>query len=137
MRGGGKWTEQLGEIARIVEGLGHFPLTEVSSKKHHDIDVEGSGDHWIYNRDMKWLEISECMIAEVSSPSLGVGYEIAVALHVGRMPVLALCHDSVKILSAMIHGNTSELMELRYYSKVEDMTAKIQDFLSKIADNQS
>jgi len=134
MRGGGRWVDNLDHIARIVRELGHIPLTEVSENKEHDVEVEGSGDQWIYNRDMEWLRMSDCLIAEVSAPSLGVGYEIAVALHEGGLPVLSLCHDSVATLSAMVHGNTDYLMELERYSGLEDMGKTISAFLSKITE---
>ncbi len=41
----------------------------------------------IYQRDMAWIESCQAMVAEVSTPSHGVGYEIAVALSLGK-PVL-------------------------------------------------
>jgi len=132
MRGGGSWVENLDHISRIVGELGHVPLTEVSGSKEHDVEVDGSGDQWIYNRDMEWLHMSDCLIAEVSAPSLGVGYEIAVALHEGGLPVLCLCHESVATLSAMVHGNTNPLMELQRYSDLDDIRGIISVFLSKI-----
>lgn len=132
MRGGGRWAENLEKIATIVEELGHIPLTEAWADSLEPVDIPGSGDQWIYDRDMQWLMGSDCVIAEVSSPSLGVGYEIAVALHRKGIPVLALCHESVPILSAMIHGNTDPLMELERYTGDHDLRDKITAFLTKI-----
>jgi nucleoside 2-deoxyribosyltransferase len=132
MRGGGKWVDHLDHIARIVKALGHIPLTEACPPEDLTVKIEGSGDNWIFDRDMAWLRMADCLIAEVSSPSIGVGYEIAVAIHEGKVPVLALCHESVATLSAMIHGNTESIMELKRYSDIEDMRAKISGFLSKI-----
>ncbi|NYT19906.1 MAG: deoxyribonucleoside 5'-monophosphate N-glycosidase, partial [Methanosarcinales archaeon] len=37
----------------------------------------------IYERDMGFLNASECMIAEVSLASTGVGYEVCSAIHKG------------------------------------------------------
>ena len=42
----------------------------------------------VYERDMAWLAECEAVVAEVTTPSLGVGYEIAEALHL-RKPVSA------------------------------------------------
>jgi hypothetical protein len=137
MRGGGKWVDHLEHITRVVKELGHEPLTEVADDQGIAVEVEGSGDQWIFNRDMAWLGMAECLIAEVSAPSLGVGYEVAVALHEARVPVLALCHESVRALSAMIHGNTSPLLELRRYNELDDIRDIVRAFLSKIADSQS
>lgn len=131
MRGGGKYSSYLDEMIRIIQDLGHTPLSESSDQIDVIVKVEGSGDQWIYDRDLEWLQRSDCLIAEVSSPSLGVGYEIAVALHKMKIPVLALCHESVPILSAMIHGNTNPLLDLERYSDLDDMSKKIGEFLSK------
>lgn len=41
----------------------------------------------IYRRDISLLKENDCLIAEVTVPSIGVGYEICRALEVG-LPVL-------------------------------------------------
>jgi nucleoside 2-deoxyribosyltransferase len=59
----------------------------------------------IYTRDVRWIRESDVLIAEVSQPSIGVGYEIAYAEACGK-PILALyCLDAEKSISAMISGN--------------------------------
>ncbi|KAB0337781.1 hypothetical protein FD755_025470, partial [Muntiacus reevesi] len=47
------------------------------------------GDRLIHDRDLAWLQQADAVVAEVTQPSLGVGYELgrAVALH---KPVLCL-----------------------------------------------
>lgn len=57
----------------------------------------------VYQRDMAWIDRCDMMVAEVSTPSHGVGYEIAYALLTGK-PVLCLAHQGVKV-SKMITGN--------------------------------
>uniref|UniRef100_A0A8C2Y0N5 2'-deoxynucleoside 5'-phosphate N-hydrolase 1 n=1 Tax=Capra hircus TaxID=9925 RepID=A0A8C2Y0N5_CAPHI len=49
------------------------------------------GDKLIHDRDLAWLQQADVVVAEVTQPSLGVGYELgwAVALH---KPVLCLFH---------------------------------------------
>ena len=136
MRGGGRFANNLEHIATAVRECGHIPLTEAFAEDSIEVKAEGSGDQWIYDRDMKWLRMSDCLIGEVSSPSLGVGYEIAVALHERGIPVLALCHESIPILSAMLHGNTSPLLTLERYSDLEEMRAMIREFLVKFTDSK-
>lgn len=59
----------------------------------------------IFKRDMQWLKEADLLIAEVSTPSLGVGYELAIA---EQMNIPCFClfrkQDSIR-LSAMIKGN--------------------------------
>ncbi|KFO36180.1 2'-deoxynucleoside 5'-phosphate N-hydrolase 1 [Fukomys damarensis] len=53
---------------------------------------------------MAWIQQADVVVAEVTQPSLGVGYELgrAVALH---KPVLCLFRpQSGRVLSAMIRG---------------------------------
>ena len=59
----------------------------------------------IYIRDMDWLKEAKAVIAEVSTPSLGVGYELAIAEKLA-IPVLCLYKfKKDKSISAMILGN--------------------------------
>lgn len=85
----------------------------------------------IYERDRGWLDQADCMVAEVSAPSLGVGYEIAYALHVRNIPVLGLHHRTVKRISAMISGNTSPLIRIESYENAEDMIARAGKFVAQ------
>ncbi|MDQ7844756.1 MAG: nucleoside 2-deoxyribosyltransferase [Armatimonadota bacterium] len=57
----------------------------------------------IYARDLRWLAASDIVVAEVSTPSLGVGVEVAEAARLGK-PILALCQAGVP-LSAMVAGH--------------------------------
>lgn len=58
----------------------------------------------IWKTDTDWVKQSDGMIAEVTNPSLGVGYEIALAETLDK-PVLALFrNDTERKLSAMIDG---------------------------------
>ena len=64
-----------------------------------------SKDEEIYNRDIKWLQSAEIVVAEVTTPSLGVGYELGIAEKL-NIPVLCLYRPGEgNRLSAMISGN--------------------------------
>ena len=56
-------------------------MTEhVGDKSLNDKGEIIEDDYFIHDRDMKWLIDSDLIIAEVTNPSLGVGYEIGRAL---------------------------------------------------------
>ena len=62
-----------------------------------------SSDIWRIDTD--WIKEADAVIAEVTNPSLGVGYEIALAETLGK-PILALYRESSeRKLSAMIDGS--------------------------------
>jgi hypothetical protein len=62
-------------------------------------------DTFIHDRDLEWLRSADVVIAEVTTPSLGVGYEIATAV-LQCTPVLALHRGERSRLSAMIAGSS-------------------------------
>lgn len=59
----------------------------------------------IFQRDMQWLEAADLIFAEVSTPSLGVGYEIGLAQAMGKEIFCLYRPTGNKRLSAMIAGN--------------------------------
>lgn len=68
-----------------------------------------SGEHLsddeIHERDMKWLMSSDILVAEVTAPSLGVGYEIGRAVE-HNIPIVCLFRRGASVsLSAMINGS--------------------------------
>jgi nucleoside 2-deoxyribosyltransferase len=82
----------------------------------------------IWQRDIDWLKEADAVVAEVTNPSLGVGYEIAKAEEWGK-PVLALYRPSPdRKLSAMIAGSPN--IHLVEYTDVSDAKAKLIDFIN-------
>lgn len=80
----------------------------------------------IYIRDMEFLEKSDCVIAEVSTPSTGVGYEICSAVQ-RKIPVLCL-HVPEADVSAMLIGD--KRIVCKKYESWDAMKRKIDEFLS-------
>ena len=84
----------------------------------------------VYERDVAWIRAADTLIAEVSVPSHGVGYEIGVALEQGK-PVLCLAQAGVTV-SKMITGNPDPDLQMKYYENVEEGIAIIRQFLASI-----
>lgn len=85
--------------------------------------VAKGGDSFIYKRDMCWLRKSAAVVAEVTQPSLGVGYELGQAEAMG-IPVLCLYRPSPgKRLSAMLTGNPA--MTIVEYGDAEAAAAAL------------
>jgi nucleoside 2-deoxyribosyltransferase len=82
----------------------------------------------VYERDTAWIRACDVLIAEVSVPSHGVGYEIGYALSAAK-PVLCLVQEGRK-LSKMISGNPHPLLSVRSYATVEKGISVARDFLS-------
>src|SRR5215212_10674498 len=85
-----------GDVAqyrRIIDALeedGHRVLAGSVAAE----DIGDGGDPLaasaIFTRDMAWIEAADVLVAEVSTPSTGVGYEIASARYRYDIPVICL-----------------------------------------------
>ena len=85
------------------------------------------GDRKIHDRDLSWLKDSDCLVAEVTTPSLGVGYEIGKATEWGK-PVLCLYRPAEgRSLSAMISG--SGAVTLKEYQSPTELPEIFERFL--------
>ncbi len=82
----------------------------------------------VYARDVAWIRDCDVLIAEVSMPSHGVGYEIAFALGLGKT-VLALYQEK-RTISKMISGNPDVNLVVKSYRTPEDATLQIRKFLN-------
>ena len=126
IRGGRNDAELYAELVSYIKTRATL-LTEIFADgklTHHGMD-KPSSEIWI--TDIAWVKESDAIIAEVSNPSLGVGYEIAKAEEWGK-PVLALFKDDgARKLSAMIDG--SPQTKVVYYKTIAQAQSAIDDFL--------
>jgi nucleoside 2-deoxyribosyltransferase len=83
----------------------------------------------VYARDTAWLRGCQVLIAEVSMPSHGVGYEIGLSLGLGK-PVLALYQEGRRV-SKMISGNPDPNLSVRSYQTPEEAVVQTRKFLNK------
>ena len=127
IRGNTTYQENYSEITRIVESLGHTALSEKSTKFSSSIPLN---DKQVYTRDIKWIDGSKLMIAEVSGPSLGVGFEISYALLVKKIPVLAVYQENAGQISAMISGCNNKNLQLKKISNIDDLVQVIKSFIA-------
>jgi nucleoside 2-deoxyribosyltransferase len=84
----------------------------------------------IYKRDINWIDECQALIAEVSTPSHGVGYEIAYALLIGK-PVLCLHHQDCRV-SKMITGNNHPQIRVDSYADPDEIMPLIRKFLAAV-----
>ena len=81
----------------------------------------------VYQRDLEWVRNCDVLIAEVSTPSHGVGYEIAAAVYLGKH--VMCCHRADKKISKIISGNTSENVRVLAYKSEDELIFEIDAFL--------
>lgn len=131
IRGGRQLQNIYQIILDFLQENDHDVLTyHVAKKDVLEIETKLK-DTEIFSQDVFWLEECDCVIAEVSVASLGVGYEIAFALTI-KKPVLAIYDNQLGPISAMISGNTSSLISVFSYSSIPELYKYISSFLGKI-----
>lgn len=84
----------------------------------------------VYERDTDWIDGCQALIAEVSTPSHGVGYEISYALERGK-PVLCLHRRGVKV-SKMLTGNNMPGIQVGDYGDVTEGIETMRKFLAQV-----
>jgi hypothetical protein len=84
----------------------------------------------VYTRDTGWIEGCDLLVAEVSTPSHGVGYEIGYALGLGK-PVLCLHRQGIPV-SKMITGNRDPLITVLSYAEGDEALMKLRAYLRSI-----
>ena len=103
-------------------------LTEhVGSKELQLMEQGRDRDAWIYDCDMSWLRQSDLVVAECSCPSLGVGYELSSAEHLG-IPVYIFYNRTKTQLSAMLTGNP--YFHIHPYEKEEEIYKVLEELLN-------
>lgn len=115
-------------IVNTLLAAGHeVPTAILSSAEVMDLEAVVSPEE-VFRRDVAWVEACDLMVAEVSTPSHGVGYEIALALCLGK-PVLCFYQTGRKV-SKMITGNTHERIKSMAYADEKQLVEQLNQFLT-------
>jgi nucleoside 2-deoxyribosyltransferase len=117
----------------IIDALladGHMvPTAHLADPRIKELEAIVSSRE-VFERDTAWIRDCETLIAEVSTPSHGVGYEIAYALSIGK-PVLCV-HQEDQPISKMLGGNSHARIQVDRYQNIEQAITIIRAYLSHI-----
>jgi len=117
---------------QIIERLKNYGevLTEHIGKKELTADGENLPEEKIFERDMGYIQEADVLVAEISTPSLGVGYEIARAEQWGKR---ALClykrFDDGRKISGMVKGNKN--LTLKEYRDLREALRFVDKFFER------
>lgn len=119
-------------LARLLghlEGAGHeVPTRHIAAADGKERD-KALTDAELARRDLDWIAGSDALVAEVSTPSHGVGVEVMEAL-ARRIPVLLLRRDGAPV-SRLLLGLPG--VRISSYGSVDDVRAAIDGFLAGTA----
>ena len=129
IRGGREDAEFYFNIIHYIEKFGVVLTEHVGNTELSEKGEVSRTDNDIFQRDLSWLQSADAVVAEVSTPSLGVGYELGIAEKL-KIPILCLYRPiKGKRLSAMINGN--EKFQCRAYQGLDEAKTHINNFLKQ------
>ena len=115
------------EIVKLLRAYGEV-LTEHVAAADLTVLGESRDDRWIHDRDLAWLRGADCLVAEVTTPSLGVGFEIAKAIEWGKRVLCLFRPSAGRALSALIAG--SHQVTVREYQSAADLPKIFDEFFA-------
>ena len=103
IRGGRSMLSEYKQIVALLKKLGHEVVSEhVASTKLEEAEARLTEEE-IFNSDIGFIDECDCVVADVTVPSIGVGYEICYAVSRGKR-VLCIYKEGTNV-SAMVLGN--------------------------------
>ena len=81
----------------------------------------------VFTRDTGWIDDCDLLVAEVSTPSHGVGYEMGYALGLGKS-VLCLHREGIAV-SKMVTGNRDPNLKVFAYNGEIDAVKKLRRYM--------
>lgn len=127
VRGGGDTSNYLALLETIKNAGGEI-LSEIFVNDAIQLGSSPLPEPEIYERDTQMIQEADVIIAEVTNPSLGVGYELGYAERLGK-PIMCLFDgDSGAKLSAMVRGNPRNIIVT--YSEDAMPDEEVAEFLA-------
>ena len=132
---GGRNEEEVYQaLVKEMLALGHqVPTAHLSKSNVLEVEKIAKPEE-IFARDIRWLRNCDAVVAEVTSPSHGVGYEIAVALMLEK-PVLC-CFKKDRKVSMILTGNSSANLSLYPYESADQAVAGLREFIDQLTDRR-
>ncbi len=126
IRGGRDDAPLYAEIIRVLQAHGTV-LTEHIGDALLSAHGEGKAAETIFRRDVGWVREADVIVAEVTTPSLGVGYEIGLAEQLGKRILCLYRPQPDRKLSAMLLGNSR--LTIVEYREAEEAREKLKALL--------
>ncbi|XP_073529378.1 5-hydroxymethyl-dUMP N-hydrolase [Phyllobates terribilis] len=132
IRGGREDRAVYAEIIRLLRRHGtvlteHIGRPDISEAGE---DALEEGDQFIHDRDVSWLRQADVVVAEVTQPSLGVGYELGRAVAMNKKILCLFRVSSGRVLSAMIRGaDNGRSVQVRDYEP-QDVEGILHEYFS-------
>ena len=128
IRGGGGEQNIQAEIISLLSHHGQVLTEHVGDASLTSVGENKASEH-IFERDVAWLEEADAVVAEVTMPSLGVGYEMEKGESLKKKILCVYRPSDDRHLSAMIDGNPA--LTTQQYAQVGDLKQIFDKFFKK------
>jgi len=128
IRGGQELVETYAQLIELLQNYGKVLTEHIADKSIIEKEALTQTDDEIYSQDVNWLEESDLVVAEVTVPSIGVGFEIGYAVKM-KKPILCLYNKAaIHTISAMISGCPD--VETIHYLSIEELKEPLERFIA-------
>ncbi len=127
IRGGREDADLYLQIINYLKTKGEVLTEHIGDPSLTSAGDDGPNDRFIHDRDLEWLQSADVLVAEVTTVSMGVGYEIGRAVEDGKKVLCLFRPQSGNNLSAMISG--CQDLSLINYQNLKEAQAAIDEFL--------
>ena len=121
--------ENHSKIEDFLKNYGTIISKDIRSKSI-GLNGEELNNNQILQRNLDLIRSSDVLIADVSNPSLGVGYQIHFAKTLNKKIICLYQLQVKKDLSPIIDGD--EYLEILKFNNVEEIFTKLGNILYKI-----
>ena len=122
-------------LADLLEQLGHTVLTRHLLLDDVEAQEGQLSEREVFERDLRWLEAADVLIAEASGSSYGVGFEAGYvagrAAQTGQRALLLYDAARRPFVSRLIAGNTHPACTTYPYRDTEDLLRFVQVYLAE------
>ncbi|XP_056408909.1 2'-deoxynucleoside 5'-phosphate N-hydrolase 1 [Hyla sarda] len=132
IRGGREDRALYERIIRLLKRYGTVLTEHIASPEISEAgeDAREDGDKFIHDRDVAWLQQADVVVAEVTQPSLGVGYELGRAVTINKKILCLFRASSGRVLSAMIRGADDGRSVLVRDYEPQDVEGILQEYFT-------
>lgn len=132
IRGGRDDQDLYKQIIALLSSYGDVLTEHVGDASLTSMGEGGMTDEKIYERDLAWLKACDVVVAEVTRPSLGVGYELGIAEMLGKRILCLFREGEGHKLSAMVGGNArfKVMTYVAVYHNLEEVKEIFMNFFA-------
>uniref|UniRef100_A0A8C4TD99 2'-deoxynucleoside 5'-phosphate N-hydrolase 1 n=1 Tax=Erpetoichthys calabaricus TaxID=27687 RepID=A0A8C4TD99_ERPCA len=134
IRGGRQDVAVYQKLVKALQTYGKVLTEHVSDRAISEKGEDAFNcDKAIHDRDLEWLQEADVIVAEVTQPSLGVGYELGRAVAMNKRILCLFRPSSGRVLSAMIRGaeTAGSMFKVQDYTE-EEAEKIIEEYFSTL-----